>query len=90
MKLNIEPEPVIFIQVAFGIRPATGCARKACQRSGGLWQAIAEDESNKALEQLAAKVFHNLDKEIKRLMLRMTNLDPAKRALVAHIIMDPY
>ena len=56
----------------------------------GLWQAIAEDESNEAFEQWSEEMFPNLDNEAKRLILRMTNLDPAKRALMSDIIMDPY
>ena len=55
----------------------------------GPWQAIAEDESNEAFEQWSEEMFPNLDNEAKRLILRMTNLDPAKRALMSDIIMDP-
>jgi hypothetical protein len=32
----------------------------------------------------------NLENEAKRYILRMTNLDPAKRALMSDIVMDPY
>jgi hypothetical protein len=35
-------------------------------------------------------MFPNLDNEAKRLILRITNLDPAKRALMSDIIKDPY
>jgi hypothetical protein len=56
----------------------------------GLWQAIVEDESNEAFEQWSEEIFHNLDSEAKRLILRMTNLDPAKRAVMSDIMMDPY
>ena len=56
----------------------------------GLWQGIAEDESNERFEQWSEEMFPNLDNEAKRLILRMTNLDPAKRALMSDIVMDPY
>jgi hypothetical protein len=56
----------------------------------GLWQAIAEDESNEAFEQWSEEMLPNLDNKAKRLILRMTNLDPAKRALMSDIIIDPY
>jgi hypothetical protein len=56
----------------------------------GLWQAIAEDDSIKPFDQWSEEMLPNLNKEAKRLILRMTNLDPAKRALMSDIIMDPY
>lgn len=56
----------------------------------GLWQAITEDESNDRFERWSEEMFPNLDDEAKRLILRMTNLDPAKRALMSDIVMDPY
>lgn len=61
----------------------------------GLWQAIAEDEStkdesNERFEQWSEEMFPNLDNEAKRLILRMANLDPAKRASMSDIVMDPY
>jgi hypothetical protein len=57
----------------------------------GLWQAIAEDdELNETFEQWSEEMFPNLDNEAKRLILRMTNLDPAKRASMSNIIMDSY
>lgn len=55
-----------------------------------LWQAITEDESNEAFEHWSEEMLPNLDNEAKRLILRMTNLDPAKRALMSDIVMDPY
>jgi hypothetical protein len=35
-------------------------------------------------------VFPNLTDEAKRLILRMTNLDPAKRATMSEIVKDSY
>ena len=56
----------------------------------GLWQAIAEDESNETFEQWSEEMFPNLDDKAKKLILRMTNLDPAKRASMSEIVIDPY
>jgi hypothetical protein len=55
-----------------------------------LWQAITEDGSIEPFEQWSEKMLTNLDNEAKRLILRMTNLDPAKRASMSDIVMDPY
>lgn len=55
-----------------------------------LWQAISEDESNEVFEKWSEEMLPNLDNEAMRLILRMTNLDPAKRALMSDIVMDPY
>jgi hypothetical protein len=55
-----------------------------------LWQAITEAESNERFERWSEEMFPNLDDEAKRLILRMTNLDPTKRALMSDIVMDPY
>jgi hypothetical protein len=56
----------------------------------GLWQAVVENEPYEAFEQWSEEKFPNLDNEAKRLILRMTNLAPAKRALMSDIMMDPY
>jgi hypothetical protein len=54
-----------------------------------LRQAIAEDESNEPFEQWSEEMFPNLNQEAKSFILRMTNLDPAKRALMSDINIDP-
>lgn len=56
----------------------------------GLWQVKVEAESYETFEQWSEEVFPNLNDEAKRLILRMTNLDPAKRASMSDIMMDPY
>ncbi|KAI0833084.1 hypothetical protein F5Y06DRAFT_280800 [Hypoxylon sp. FL0890] len=95
-KLEIEPEPVILFKLlsVFGPLPDALVKHVNDEEAGallkGLWQAIAEDESNEPFEQWSEEMFPNLDNEAKRLILRMTNLDPAKRALMSDIIMDPY
>jgi hypothetical protein len=95
-KLDIEPEPVILFKLlsAFGPLPDALVKHVNHEEAGallkGLWQGIAEDESNERFEQWSEEMFPNLDNEAKRLILRMTNLDPAKRALMSDIVMDPY
>jgi hypothetical protein len=56
----------------------------------GLWQEIAEDESNEGFQQWSKETFPNLTDETKRLILKMTDLDPAKRAAISDVIADSY
>jgi len=55
-----------------------------------LWQAISEDETNETFDSWSSDTFPNLDNEVKRLILKMTNLDPAKRASMSDIMADTY
>lgn len=55
-----------------------------------LWQAISEDETDETFESWSSDTFPNLDSEVKRLILRMTNLDPMKRASMSDIMADTY
>lgn len=55
-----------------------------------LWQAIIEGDSNESFEQWSEENFPNLDDKAKKLIVRMTNLDPSKRASMSDIMMDPY
>ena len=79
---------------AFGPLPDTLVKHVNDEEGGallkGLWQAITEDKSNEDFQQWSEEMFPNLNNEAKRLILRMTNLDPAKRASMSDIIMDPY
>ena len=94
--LDIEPEPVISFRLlsAFGPLPDALLKHVNDEEAGALlkdlWQAIAEDESNETFEQWSEEMFPNLDDKAKKLILRMTNLDPAKRASMSEIIIDPY
>ncbi|PVH70713.1 putative serine/threonine protein kinase [Cadophora sp. DSE1049] len=94
--LDVEPELVILFKLlsVFGPLPDALVEHVNDDEAGalltGLWQAIAEDESNEAFEQWPQDVYPNLENEAKRLILRMTNLDPAKRALMSEIVTDPY
>ena len=56
----------------------------------GLWQAISEDEPNESFEQWSEEMFPNLDNKAKKLILKIINLDSAKRALMSDIMTDPY
>ncbi|KAK0124189.1 hypothetical protein ONS95_009171 [Cadophora gregata] len=94
--LDVEPEPVILFKLlsAFGPLPDALVKHVNDEEARvlltGLWQAIAEDESNEAFEQWSEDVFPNLGNEAKRLILRMTNLDPGKRVSMLDIVKDPY
>jgi hypothetical protein len=56
----------------------------------GLWQVITENEVNGSFADWSEDVFPNLNDEAKRLILRMANLDPARRAPMSDIIKDTY
>ncbi|QDS73987.1 hypothetical protein FKW77_008561 [Venturia effusa] len=95
-KLECEPEPVILYKLLSIFGPLPDALVKHVNDEEaeallrGLSQAIAEDESNEAFEQWSEDTFPNLNDEAKSLILRMTNLDPAKRARMSDIMMDPY
>lgn len=95
-KLDIEPEPVILFKLlsVFGPLPDALVKHVDEEEAGALlkdlWQAILEDKLNKSFEKWSEEMLPNLDSEAKRLILRMTNLDPAKRVLMSDIVMDPY
>jgi serine/threonine protein kinase len=94
--LDIEPEPVMLFKLlsVFGPLPDALVEHVNDEEAGALlrdlWQAIREDESMEPFEQWTEKILPNLETEAKRLILRMTNLDPAKRASMSDIVMDPY
>jgi hypothetical protein len=58
-----------------------------------LWNEITELELQEPFEQWFGetnpKNFPNIN-EAKQLISRMTNLDPAKRAVMSDVMMDPY
>jgi len=56
----------------------------------GLWEAIIEGKKSENFEHWSEETLPNLDNEAKRLIQRMTNLDPAKRASMSDIIVDRY
>ncbi|OCL11112.1 putative serine/threonine protein kinase [Glonium stellatum] len=95
-ELETEPEPVILFKLLSAFGPLPDALVKhvndeeAESLLRGLWQAIAEDESNETFEQWSEETFPNLNDEAKSLILRMTHLDPAKRARMSDIMMDCY
>jgi hypothetical protein len=56
----------------------------------GLWQAIRENGLHEDFAEWSEDEFPNLDDGAKRLILRMTDLDPAKRAQISDIVTDAY
>jgi serine/threonine protein kinase len=94
--LEVEPESVILFKLlsAFGPLPDALVEHVNDAESGellrALWQAISEDETNETFDSWSSDTFPNLDSEVKRLILRMTNLDPVKRALMSDIMADTY
>ncbi|KAL2074090.1 hypothetical protein VTL71DRAFT_7868 [Oculimacula yallundae] len=94
--LDVDPESVILFKLlsTFGQLPDALVEHVNDNKAGvllrGLWQAIAEDVSNEPFEQWSQDIYPNLEHEAKSLILRMTNLDPAKRASLSEIVMDPY
>ena len=94
--LEVEPESVILFKLlsASGPLPDTLVRHVNDGESGellrALWQAILEDETNETFDSWSSDTFPNLDGDAKRLILRMTNLDPAKRASMSDIMADHY
>ncbi|KAF2010973.1 putative serine/threonine protein kinase, partial [Aaosphaeria arxii CBS 175.79] len=94
--LEVEPESVILFKLlsVFGPLPDALVEHVNDAESEellrALWQAISEDETNESFDSWSSNTFPNLDSEIKRLILRMTNLDPMKRASMSDIMTDDY
>jgi hypothetical protein len=95
-KSGIEPEPVILYKLlsVFGPLPDALVNHVNDEEAGalleGLSHAIATEESSDNFDQWSEEMFPNLDDSPKRLILRMTNLDPAKRALMSDVMADSY
>jgi serine/threonine protein kinase len=94
--LEVEPESVILFKLLSAFGPLSDGLVKHVNDAevGGLlralWQAISEDETNETFNGWSSDTFPNLDSEAKRLILRMTNLDPIKRASMSDIMADNY
>jgi serine/threonine protein kinase len=95
-KLTTSPELVILFKLlsVFGPLPDALITHVNDEEAGALlkgpWQAIVGDDSNEPFEQWSKGNFPNLNDEAKSLILRMTNLDPAKRAPMSDTLIDPY
>lgn len=57
---------------------------------GALWEAIEEEGLYEPFGDWPQSIFPNLDHEAKRLISRMANLDPARRATMSEVMEDPY
>jgi len=95
-ELGIEPEPVILLKLlsVFGPLPDALVDHVNNEEAGallkGLWEAIIAENKNENFEHWSEETFPNLNDEAKRLIQRMTHLDPAKRASMSDIIVDNY
>lgn len=98
--LPIEPERVILHKLLSNFGPLPDALVKHVDDEKGgellkdLWKMIEEDEERaegyEPFEQWTEIDYPNLNEDAKRLILRMTNLDPGKRAEMADIMTDPY
>jgi serine/threonine protein kinase len=55
-----------------------------------LSEAVAEEDPSVRFEQWEESTFPNLDHETKRMILRMTDLNPKNRATIDQILEDPW
>lgn len=55
-----------------------------------LSQVVAEEDPSGRFELWEESTFPNLDSEAKRVISRMTNLDPKKRATIDQMLEDPW
>jgi hypothetical protein len=95
-ELDTEPEVVVLFKLlsTFGPLPDALVQHvndaKAGELLANLWQAVKENDGNGGFADWSEDVFPNLTDEAKRLILRMTKLDPAKRATTSEIVKDSY
>lgn len=100
---GIEPEHLIFYKLLsmFGLVPPeliSHIAAAATTDDDDFWQdyatqlveVVAEQDANERFMQWNESIFPFFDHEVKRLVARMTNLDPAKRAIINQIMDDQY
>ena len=95
-ELDTEPEVVVLFKLLSTFGPLPGELIKHVDDANAgelltdLWQAVKENDVNGDFADWTEGVFPNLTDEAKRLILRMTNLDPAKRATMSEIVKDSY
>ncbi|KAI9639914.1 hypothetical protein NHQ30_011690 [Ciborinia camelliae] len=100
--LPIDPERIILHKLLANFGPLpdalvkhVGDDQKAAELLRDLWKMIQDDEDERAegyepFEQWTEADYPNLNEDAKNLILRMTNLDPGKRADMVDIMMDPF
>lgn len=95
-ELDTEPEVVVLFKLLSTFGPLPDALTKhiddlkAGELSADLWQVIRENEVKGGFAQWSEDDFPNLNDEAKRIILRMANLDPARRAPISDIITDTY
>ena len=95
-KEGTEPEYVILYKLLsmFGPVPPELIAHVNDEYWGelltALSQVVADEDPSVRFEQWEENVFPNLNPETKRVISRMTNLDPKKRASMEEIMEDPW
>ena len=95
-ELDTEPEVVVLFKLlsTFGPLPDALLKHvddaKAGELLTDLMQAVKENEVNGEFANWTEDVFPNLTVDAKRLIVRMTNLDPAQRAAMSEIMKDSY
>lgn len=95
-ELDTKPEVVVLCKMlaAFGPLPDALVQHVDDATAAGLltdvWQAVKESDGDGGFAGWTEDVFPNLTDEAKRLIVRMTNLDPAKRATMSEIVKDRY
>lgn len=96
LETEAEPELVVLVKLlsTFGPLPDALIAHvndnEASEILNGLWEAIRENGAAENFADWTEDVFPNLNDEAKRLILRMTNLDPARRVGISEILTDAY
>lgn len=95
-KEGTEPEQVILYKLLsiFGPLPPELITHVNDEYWGelltALSQVVADEDSSVRFEQWGENVFPNLDRETKRVISRMTSLDPKGRATMDEILEDPW
>jgi hypothetical protein len=95
-ELDTEPEVVVLFKLLSTFGPLSDALIKHVDdvKAGeiliNLWQAVKENDVNGDFADWIEDVFPNLTGEAKRLILRMTNLDPAKRGTMSETVKDSY
>ena len=95
-EVDTEPEVVVLFKLLSTFGPLTDAFvehvnyERAKEILTDLWQVITENEVNGDFAGWSEDAFPNLHDDAKRLILRMTSLDPARRAPMSDIITDDY
>lgn len=94
--LKMEPESVILFKFLLVFRPLLDALIKHVNDARSeellkaICQAISEHETNETFDSWPSDTFPNLESEVKRQILRMMNLDLAKRVSMSGIMADIY